>query len=216
MTLQEALGKIADPEVRQFFEEMTKNQNSYITKLETQLKDLQAKGPGQAPQPQAGGDDVTKKYILRKMRDDVIAEAKAAIVSSYGEDVYAAVAKEYGEFLEKNMSVERTNKEYAIDAFNLVFGRCMADKSHPIHQAIGKGAANPGATPNPPAAAGTNGNQVAAVQNVIAGQPTVMTGDDQGAGRGLPGTQGTPVKDTRDAFARLKERTQKAGSGKFQ
>lgn len=212
MTLQEALGKVTDPELRTFFEKITSDQNSYITKLETQLKDLKAQG---AARPQAGEDDVTKQYIIRKMREEVISKAIAQIVDSYGNDVYQAIAKEYGEFLDKNMTPERANLEYAVDAFNLVFGRCCAIKDHPVHQALGKGAANPGATPQA-SIGGTNGPSVAAVQNVIAGQPQVMTGDDQNAGHGLPGVQGEKVKDTKDAFTRFKERVQKAGSGKFQ
>ena len=215
MTLQEALGKIADPETRAFFEKMIGDQNSYITKLETQLKDHSAKGQGNAPANQAGGDDVTRQYLLRKMREDVISQATDAITAAYGKEVFDSVAKEYREFLDKNMSVERTNTEYAVDAFNLVFGRCVADKSHPVHKALGKGPADPGVTPENKGA-GTNGQQVAVVQNVIAGQAPVMTGEDQNAGKGLPGVQGEQVRSTKDAFARLKERVARNGSGRFQ
>jgi hypothetical protein len=208
MTLEEALGKITDPEVRKFFETMVANQNSYITKLETQLKEPKAAGnSGAAPV-----DNITQEYIRKKMREDVIGKATATIIGSFGQEIFNAVKPDFDAFLERNLKPENTTEEYITDAFNLVLGRCYAKKDHPVHQ-VGKGT-NPGATPAPQA--GTNGQQVAAVQNVISGQPPVMSGTDASAGQGLPGVQGTPVKNTKDAFARLKDRVANNGGNKFQ
>lgn len=209
MNLNEALGKITDPEVKAFFEKMVGDQNSYITKLETQLKEQKATGKVGAP----AGDDVTTAYIRKKMREEVIAKATVQIVASVGQEIFDAVKPDYDVFLEKNMKPENTSEEYAIDAFNLVYGRCFANKNHAVHQ-VGK-TANPGGTPAPQSA-GTNGQQVAAVQQVIAGQPPVMTGSDINAGQGIPGTQGEKVKSTKDAFSRFKDRIRNNGANRFQ
>lgn len=209
MNLNEALGRITDPEVKAFFEKMVGDQNSYITKLETQLKEQKATGTS----GKLAGDDITQAYIRKKMREEVISKATAVIVASVGQEIFDAVKADYEAFLEKNMTPANTTEDYAVDAFNLVYGRCFAKKDHPVHQ-VGKGA-NPGATPAPQAA-GTNGQQVAAVQQVIAGQPPVMTGSDVNAGQGIPGVQGEKVKSTKDAFSRFKDRIKSNGGNKFQ
>jgi len=210
MTLEEALGKITDPEVKAFFSKMVANQNSYITQLETQLKELKATGnPGAA----STGDSITQEYIRKKMREEVIAKATLLIIEAVGQEIFNAVKPDFDAFLEKNLKPENTREDYVIDAFNLVYGRCLTKKDHPVHQ-VGK-AANPGGTPSP-TSAGTNGQQVAVVQNVISGQPPVMSGTDTSAGQGVPGTSGTPVKNTRDAFSRLKDRFANSGGNRFQ
>ena len=210
MTLEEALGKITDPEVRKFFETIVANQNSYITKLETQLKEPKATDkPGAAPVV----DDITTQYIRKKMREDVMAKATATIIESFGQDVFNVIKPDFDAFLEKNLKPSNTTEDYVTEAFNLVYGRCMAQKDHPIHQ-VGK-TANPSGTPAPQNA-GTNGQAVAEVQNVISGQPPVMSGADASAGQGLPGVQGTPVKNTKDAFTRFKDRLANNGGNKFQ
>lgn len=210
MTLEEALKGVTDPEVRKFFENMVANQNSYITKLETQLKELKAKPEGSP----STGDEYTQAYLRRKMREEVIEKAEAMIVEAIGKDVFLAVKPDFDAFLEKNLKPENTREDYVVDAFNLVYGRCLTKKDHPVHQ-VGKTTPNPSGTPSP-TNAGTNGPQVAAVQNVISGQPPVMSGADASAGQGLPGVSGEKVKDTRDAFKRLKDRIANSGGSKFQ
>lgn len=207
MNLDEALGKVTDPEVKSFFEKMIKDQNSYITKLETQLKEAKTSAPAAA-----GLDPITAKYLEKNMRDDVIREATQTIIESVGEEVFKAIKPDYDEFLKANMDKAHTTVEYAVDAFNLVYGRCLAKKDHPVHN-IGK-TDNPVGTPK--VAAGTNGQAVDAVKNILAGQPPVMTGKDIGAASGIPGTQGTPVKSTKDAFAKFKDRIINNGGSKFQ
>ncbi len=211
MNLEEALGKITDPEVKAFFQKMTSDQNSYITRLETQLRELKAQGN---PGATSTGDSITQEYIRKKMREEVITKATSLIIDAVGKPVFEAVKPDFDAFLEKNMKPENTREDYVVDAFNLVYGRCLTKKDHPVHQ-VGKTAANPGGTPTP-TNAGTNGQQVAQVQNVIAGQPPVMSGTDSSAGQGVPGTHGEPVKNTRDAFARLKERVANNGGNRFQ
>ena len=208
MTLEEALKGVTDPDVRKFFENMVANQNSYITKLETQLKELKAKPEGSP----STGDEYTQAYLRRKMREEVIEKATAIIVEAVGKDVFLAVKPDFDAFLEKNLKPENTREDYVVDAFNLVYGRCLTKKDHPVHL-VGK-TVNPNGTPAPQV--GTNGPQVAQVQNVISGQPPVMSGSDASAGQGLPGVSGEKVKDTRDAFKRLKDRVANNGGNRFQ
>lgn len=208
MTLEEVLGRVTSPEDKAFLSKMISDQNSYITKLETQLKE-------KASNPAAAGlDPTTAKYLEKNMRRDVISEASEKIIEAVGKEVFDAIKPDYEAFLTSNMDKAHTTVEFAVDAFNLVYGRCLAKKDHPIHN-IGKGGANPTATPTP-IEAGTNSQSVATVQNILAGQPPVMTGKDSNAGTGIPGTQGEPVKNTRDAFARFKNRVNSAGGGRFQ
>lgn len=207
MTLQEALGKITDPEVKAFFEQMIANQNSYVTKLETQLK-AQPK-----PATQTGGlDEVTIKYLEKNMREDVISKAKAIILANVSKEYYNAVEADYLKFLDEKMKKENTTVEFATDAFNLVLGRCWSKPDHPIHQ-VGK-TPTPGGTPTPQATPGTNGAQVQGVQDILRQTPPVMSGADPSAG-GMP-EGGKQVKNTKDAFASFKMRIQGNGSNKFQ
>ena len=111
------------------------------------------------------------------------------------------------------MKLENTKVEYAVDAFNLVMGRCWANKDHPLHTALGK-TAFPSGTPTPQIV--TNGQQVAQVQNIVGNQPPVMSNTDVNAGQGLPGAQGVPIKDTKDALKKFNERLRMGGGNKFQ
>ena len=207
MTLEEALSSVADSEKRAFIEKMIKDQNSYITKLENQLK--------ATPQPSApnGTNDVTMKYLEKNMRRDVIAEAEQQILASISPEVYAAVKPDYMDFLDKKMTREYTTVEYAVDAFALVLGRCMSNKDHAVNK-IGK-AAPPGDTPKQQVQAGTNGQAVADVQNILKTTAPVMTGKDSGSQTGMPNVGGQPIKNTKDAFSALKNRFAANGENKF-
>lgn len=208
MTLEEALGKVTDPEVKQFLQKMIGDQNSYITKLETQLKDT-----SKSASP-TGVDSVTAKYLEKNMRRDVIADAEKQILAEVSPQVYEAIKPDFMGFLDKNMKKENTTVEYVVDAFSLVLGRCMRVKDHAVNK-VGK-ADNPISTPTPNTVIGTNSNQVKDVQNILAQQPPVMTGQDTNAGTGLPGTQGVPIKNTRDAFSKLKDKFGQMGGSRFQ
>lgn len=211
MTLDEALGKVTDPEVKAFLDKMIKDQNSYITKLENQVKN---------PTPNAantsggtGVDDITRTYLEKNMRKDVIAEATAKIRNDFGEELFKAVEKDYTEFLDKNMDKAHTTVNYAVDAFALVLGRCYGIKDHPVTK-VGK-TTTPSGTPSQNNA-GTNGQAVQGVQNILAGQAPIMTGNDTGSASGMPNVGTGQIKNTRDAFASLKNRFANNGGGKFQ
>ena len=206
MNLDEALGKITDPETKAFFEKMVRDQNGYITKLEAQLKEQSKTAPAAN-----GTDDVTMRYLEKNMRKDVIADAKAQILSNIPAEIFAAVEGDWLKFLEGSMDKAHTTEEFAVDAFNLVYGRCLAKKDHPVHN-VGKSSTNPGETPA--AQPGTNGAAIADIQRIVS-QPPVMSGKDASAASGAPET-GQQPKNTRDAFARFRERLGQAGGSKFQ
>lgn len=208
MTLEEALKGITDPDIRQFIQTMITNQNSYITKLETQLKETSK------PATQSGVDEITAKYLEKNMRRDVIAEAEKQILSEVDPKVYEAVKPDFMEFLEKSMKKENTTVEFAVDAFSLVLGRCYRIKGHAVNN-IGKGT-TPTTTPTQQTTIGTNSNQVQNVQNILSNQPPIMTHNDSSAAGGLPNSTSTPIKNTRDAFASLKNRFNQTGGSRFQ
>lgn len=210
MTIDEALAKVTDQEAKAFLQKVIGDQNSYATKLEAQIAELK-KAPAQT-QAQ-GTDDITRKYLEDNMKRDITNQAIANIKANYGDAIVDACMTDYLEFLKSNMTLKNTTVEYATDAFNLVYGRCFAKKDHPVHN-VGK-ASSPSGTPTPQTA-GNNAAGVQQVASIINGQPPVMNPNDQSAGQGLPGTQGTPVKNTRDAFSAFRDRLRQGGSSKFQ
>ena len=210
MTIDEALAKVTDQEAKAFLQKVIGDQNSYATKLEAQIAELK-KAPAQT-QAQ-GTDDITRKYLEDNMKRDITNQAIVNIKANYGDAIVDACMPDYLEFLKSNMTLKNTTVEYATDAFNLVYGRCFAKKDHPVHN-VGK-ASSPSGTPTPQTA-GNNAAGVQQVASIINGQPPVMNPNDQSAGQGLPGTQGTPVKNTRDAFSAFRDRLRQGGSSKFQ
>ena len=205
MTLEEALAKVTDAEVKAMLQKVINDQNKYIGQLETQLK---AGGNNASSKP----DDVTMRYLEKNMRRDVIAEAVAEIKKDVSEEVYKAVEPDFLDFLDKTMKKENTTVAFCTDAFSLIYGKCLRKKDHPVNQ-IGKDT-NPQVVT--PTTAGTNGQSVAQVNSILQNQPPVITDKDQASGsvQGLPNT-GTQVKNTREAFSSLKNRFANNGGNKF-
>lgn len=211
MNIDEALSKVTDQEVKAFLQKVINDQNGYVTKLEAQIKELKT---AQEQKPAATTtDDITKKYLEQNMRKDIINQALTTIKTIFDEKIVEACMPDYNDFLDKNMKLNNTTVEYAVDAFNLVYGRCYAKKDHPVHN-VGK-ATTPSGTPTPQTA-GNNSANVQQVASMIQGQPQVMNGNDPSAMQGIPGGQGTQVKNTRDAFNIFRDKISKGGSSKFQ
>lgn len=211
MNIDEALLKVTDPEAKAFLQKVISDQNSYVTKLESQIKELKTT---QEQKPAASTtDDITRKYLEQNMRKDIISQALAIIKNTFDEKQVEACMPDYNDFLDKNMKLNNTTVEYAVDAFNLVFGRCIAKKDHPVHN-VGK-ATTPSGTPTPQQA-GNNSTSVQQVASIIQGQPQVMTGNDPSAITGIPGGQEVKIKNTREAFSALRDKINKGGSSKFQ
>lgn len=212
------------PEEQKVFDEMKtqlaqaneniRKQNQYITKLEGQRgQAAPTTAAPEAPKANApqGQKDVYQRFIEEQMREKALDKAIAHIKAHVSEEEYKAVEKDFLEFLNQNMRIENTTQEFIVDAFNLVMGRARMLKDHAINQ-IGKGS-TPAATPTPP----TNGATIAAVQSVIANQPPVMSDKDKSAASGtsLPNVpQG--IKNTKDAFANLRQTFAGAGGNKYQ
>lgn len=211
MTLDEVLGRVTNPEDKAFLQKMISDQNSYITKLETQLKDTSKQPTDSAP---AGVDKVTYAYLERKMKEDVISSAEKQIKAVISEPMFNAVEKDWREFLDANMTIKVTTVEYATDAFNLVLGRCLAKKDHPVNQ-LGKGT-TPNPTPVTQPTAGTNAQGVQDVNNIIRQTPPTMSNNDVNAQSGIPTPQPNQVKNTKDSFASLKARLGNLGGNPFQ
>lgn len=205
MTLEEALTKVTDPEAKAMLQKVINDQNKYIGQLESQVK------AGNNPTTKA--DDVTLRYLEKNMRKDVIAEAVEVIKQDVSEEVYKAVEPDFLAFLDKNMKKENTTVEFCADAFSLVYGKCLRKKDHAVNQ-IGKDTNPQVVTPTTP---NTNGQAVAAVNSILQNQAPGITDRDTTSGPavGLP-NQGNPVKNTRDAFASLKNRFANNGANKFQ
>lgn len=188
MTLEEALAKITTLEVEVTkLSDQVKNQNSYITKLEGQVKQPST------PQGVTGNslDPITKKYLEKNMMRDTIAEARANIISQVGDDIYNAIEPDLKSWLDKNMTIQTCTTAFVEDSFNLIYGRCFRNKEHKIHQVLGKGS-TPQATPVQPA------EQIS--PNVLINTPPVITNKD-GTISAVPNQQGQKTK--RDIFSDL-------------
>lgn len=200
MTLEELTKQVEDLQ-KELATERKKisDQNSYITKLEAQAKNPQ---PGAAV---PSTDPNIQAYIEKKMREDVMTQATTAIKADVTPEVYQAVEPDFLEFLDKNMRKENVRVDYIVDAFALVWGRCMRKKDHAIHQVK---TATPGGTTNP------NPNPIPGqtVPPVIM-QPPGITGKE-GGGTPPPSTN-IKVANTKEAFSALKEKMRTIGGGKF-
>lgn len=206
MTLEEALSKVTDAEVKAMLQKIINDQNKYIGQLEAQVK----AGSNTTQSP----DNYTMQYLEKTMRREVIAEAVAEIKKDVSDEIYQAVESDFMEFLNKNMKKENTTVGFCTDAFSLVYGKCLRKKDHPVNQ-IGKGSNPQTATPTQ-STVNTNGQSVANVNSILQKQPPIITDRDtsSGAAMGLPNTE-TQIKNTRDAFTYLKNRFSNNGGNKF-
>lgn len=220
MTLEEAQAKLAElteklseseKASKQLAENVSK-QNSYITKLETEVN--KAKQNRTTPSDAKGFDPTLVAYLEKNIKRDATEDATKQIIAEVGEEVYATVEKEFTEFLTRNLTKENATTAYVIDAFSLVMGRALRNKDHAINK-IGKGSDTPPATPSQQ----SNSNAVKAVQDVVANYqtPPVMTAKDSNAAIGsqVPGSD-QAIKNTKESFKSLREKLAGVGSNPFQ
>lgn len=201
MTLEELQKKLDQQQAEnEKLAKQVKDQNAYITRLEAD----KSKGGT------TGVDPTVQNYLKKKMREDALNESKAEIVSVVGADVYAAIEPDLIPFLDKHMTETHTNKAYIIDAFNLLLGRAYGNKDHAIHK-IGKDGKQQ-ETSQQASNAGSNASTVAGVQNKLASQgPSPINDQDQGGGQ--TGVQADPVKNTKEAKQRLRDRMRQQMAG---
>jgi len=199
MTLEEALKKIQELETELTTErKKVSDQNSYITKLEAQVNNKPNEGG-------SGQDPIIQAYIERKMREDVLAQAVSLIKSEVSDEEYKAIEPDFLDFLEKNMKKANTKVEYIMDAFSLVWGRCLRKKDHPIHKV--KAATPSGTTPQ-----GTNVQTSGNVPPIVTQPPGITDGD--GGSTPPPSTE-TRIANTKDAFSALKKKMGTIGGNRF-
>jgi len=185
-------------------EKQVTDQNSYITKLESQTKQGQ-------PNAQGGQtvDPVVQRYLEKKMRMDTIEEGVHQIKIDYAPEEFDAVHPDLLAFLNANMKKENTTVGFVVDAFDLLYGRAKKNKAHAIHQ-IGK-ATPPSGTP-----ASTNDKAIQSAQaKALESTPPVIAGNDGTPGIPPAGTQ-QPVSNTNEAFKTLKNKFGQSGGGRFQ
>ena len=207
--LQEALNEERAKNAQ--LEQNIKNQNSYITKLESQrgvAATLQTGGTPAAAQL----DPTLQKYLEDQMRNDILAKGITQIKSEVSAEEYAAVEPDFLEFINRNMNKANTSIDYVLDAFSLVYGRVKRDKNHAINK-IGAKGTTPSATA-PVKDAGTNQGAIDAVNQTISNKPPMMTGNDANAASGAPDTS-TSIKNTKDAFGSLREKFGQLGANRF-
>jgi hypothetical protein len=188
------------------FKKQISDQNSYITKLETQAKTVPASSqqPGGVP-----SDQIVQKYLKEKMREDTLAKAKILIVQETSPDIYNVMEKDFMEFLNKNMKDADVKVEYMVDAFSLIMGRALRIKDHPIQKLLGKG--------DTPKATLDKVNEQAAqsVPGIIKQQPPVLSPKDNVAPTAAPVDGSIGVKSTRDAYKALKDKLNGFGGNRF-
>lgn len=195
MTLEEALKEIEklNGELTTERKKVT-DQNSYITKLEAQVKAKGDANPGST-------DPTIQAYIKQKMREDVLAQSLVLIKADVSDEEYKAIEPDFLAFLDKNMKDSNVKVDYILDAFALVLGRAMRKKDHPIHSVK---AATPAST-TPPG----KGNPAVPPVN----QPPGITGADGGS-TPPPSTE-KRIGNTKDAFASLREKMGNIGGNRF-
>ena len=196
MTLEEALKEIErlNGELTTERKKVT-DQNSYITKLEAQVKAKGDANPGST-------DPTIQEYIKKKMREDVLAQSLVLIKADVSDEEYKAIEPDFLAFLDKNMKDQNVKVDYILDAFALVLGRAMRKKDHPIHSVK---AATPPASTTPPG----KGNPAVPPVN----QPPGITGADGGS-TPPPSTE-KKIGNTKDAFASLREKMGNIGGNRF-
>lgn len=205
MTLEEAQAKIKELEVEiGKLQGQVKNQNSYITKLEAQVK-----GAPNNPGGNSNGlDSVTQRYLEKNMMRDTIEEAKQNIVKQVGIDVYNAIEPDLSEWLKANMKIQNCTVEFVEDSFNLIYGRCFRNKDHKVHEALGKGTTPQVATPT-----STPQTPVTPTNPTVLNQPPVITSKD-----GFPSTPPQPQgnKTKKEIFSDFGKKLAAGGNNPFQ
>lgn len=193
-------------------------QNSYITKLEQQLK----AAPTQSAAP-AADNKILQQYLQKSMRKDVVDEAYATLRQNVDQATFECLKPDLDEFLKKNMTTERTTVAYIIDAFTLVHGKALYNKNHPIHK-LGTAQGTPPAAAPAPAAAAPAPQAAQPAQ----GQPPVqqvsdklrnffppqMTPSDANAAQ-TPPTGNPGIKNTKDAISSFRNKILSGGGNAF-
>lgn len=183
MTLEERLEKL---------EKQIKDQNSYITKLEGENKELKEK-------PQSRGTDIDpkeyefikQKTLRREMLEDK-ESAKKELVSEYGDEVFKLLEAKYDEFSKTQITPETSSVQFFKSTFELVFAREMKKKDGELYKFYNK-EEEPKPTPQ------TNDDE----GNVNENPPTLTENDPSSSDPNF--SERPKVKDLSDSFSALRK-----------
>jgi len=198
MTIEEQLAKAqADLEAEQL---KVKNQNSHITKIETENKRLKN---SPAPTQPKVKNSAYEDYTRNKWRQSVIVDALTSLIPLYSAPRVEVMRTEVNEYAMKHMVEENTTQAYVVSVFELLFGRAMGNPQHAIHQVKVEPVKPVVATPIPGTPVPT---PTKPLHETL--PPHVMSPSDPspaGAGNIPPGTPPT-YKNVKDSFSALKGR----------
>jgi hypothetical protein len=196
-------------------EKNQKEQNSYITKLETQLQGFKSSSaqPGNPVSPQLS--QPLTSYLQKNMKKDTIEEALALIAQQgTGADVIDCIKPELMKFLEETMTIDRTKVSYVTDAFHLIYGKAMSNKDHAIHK-LGQAGTKENKPPVSQPASQVAGQQDIAQQLRDRIVPTMTPADVNAAQTPPLQNPNEQIKTTKDAVNSFKRRIINAGGNRF-
>lgn len=193
-------------------EKNQREQNAYITKLETDLREAKAAQSAQAEEDKQKSkvrnamlDPSLTQYFERKMREDTIADAMKILINSAGEDTVNLLKPELDEFLSKTMTTsDKVRESYIVDCFHLIYGKALTNKNHAIHK---MSQAPKSATPAPNPAPNPFDRRQAPEPKFVPAPPPQMTPRDQNYSTAPPDVENKP-KSTKEAMARFKQQIQ--------
>jgi hypothetical protein len=113
------------------------NQNSYITKLEDQVKKAQEDSSRKSTPASNTLDPKLEKiyqHAEKSFLREVVSEAEQAIIAQLGLPVYEAIKPDFKAFLDKNLNSTNAELNYILSAFDLVLGRAYKNKEHAVHK----------------------------------------------------------------------------------
>ena len=183
------------------------NQNSYITKLENEVKGLKDTLEGiskTAANPQL--DPSVVKYFKEQMVKDVKARAFAQITEKVGEETFKQLKQELEDFLTTTLNSDNTHEGYIVDAFNLIYGRAITNGTLSI------------ITPQVEEAEEQADERTPAeILQSYKDTPPIITNTDSSASSDQPGSnpQTNQIRNTDEAIKSLKSKFMNLGNDRF-
>lgn len=209
MTIEEQLKKLTEEHqaAQAEIDKLQKNQsaqNSHITKLEAENKELKKEADGLAKQAQQApgsknSNSAYEKYMRNKWRSEVVDNALESLKGTYDAKHVDLLRDDVVEYCKKNMTDETTHEKFAKKVFAMLYGEALGDKQHAIHQTD-----TPPKDPEPQKPDPKNPKPL---HDTLT--PHTMTPGDNPANPGnVPPGNPSNYKDTKDSFKALQSRLQ--------
>lgn len=182
MTIEEQLAELQDKQAKN--EKQIKDQNAYITKLESN----KGKSGGVDPEEYKA---FQRKQQERDMRDDR-RNAREALQEEYGSKIFDMLEDKWEEFSKKQITAPNSSLQFFKSTFELVFAREMKSSESELYKHYRDEEEKPPADPKPAEPAPSDPNP----------PPVLNRGDNPSATPG--GTTPQPTaSDTTGAFDSL-------------